>query len=352
MHRASYTPGSIPSKAPSPEQSHELDGSVATSPIASENKLVVGDERGILVVPFDDQERPRRVEPPGAVAGTPCLDGETVYVTSDGRLGGTDSAYVSAITASAGTKWQTKLPTDIVTMPTLRHGNLFIRSGNAYLALDADSGKTHWRNPDANRLIDGGFLAYENFGPAVGDDVVVFPDDDGITAADPANGDIRWRRKLEKVRSCPTVADGTVYVADVASGVHAFDVATGDRRWTWPGEGCWSPPAVSNGRVYATEKNDVVALGQGSGDVEWRTRKHGLHGAVQSGISVVGDSVLASSSSLGLTSVRTASNGGSADPGTLRWTLGGHGFNTPIVVEDRIVFVDYGGEQPSLRVMQ
>ena len=351
-HQASYERGSIPSEPPSADQSFELTGSVTTSPVASEDHLAVGDERGVLIVPFDDQELPRWVEPPGTVAGTPCLDGGTIYVTSDGRFGQTDTANVSAMAADGETMWQKDLSADVVTMPTVRDGTVFVRSGEGYLALDADSGETRWRNREADQLTDVDFLAFENFGPAAGSEVVVFPDSNGITATDPANGTIRWRRRLQKVRSCPVIADGTVYVADVKSGVHAFDAATGDRKWEWSGVGCWSPPAVSDGRIYATEANDVVALDQGSGDLEWRTRNHGLHGGVQSGVSVVGDTVLASSSSLGLASVRTESDGATDDPGTIRWMLDQSGFNTPIVVDDRIVFVEYGGDSPLLRVMR
>jgi outer membrane protein assembly factor BamB len=351
-HRASYDRGSIPSKSPSADRSYDLNGSVATSPVASENLLAVGDERGILVAPFDDQELPRWVEPPGTVAGTPCLDGETIYVTSYGRSGRTDTAHISALTASGETKWQTELPADVTTMPTIRDGTVFVRSGEGYLALDEDSGETRWRNSEAGQLTEVGFLAFENVGPVVSTDVAVFPDGDGITAVDPSNGSIRWRRRLQKVRSCPVIADETVYVADVKSGVHAFDATTGNREWKWSGVGCWSPPAVSDERVYATETDDVIALDVGSGDLEWRTRNHGLHGGVQSGVSVVGNSVLASSSSLGVACVQAESDRGTDDPGTLRWKLGGRGFNTPIVVADRIVFVEYGRDGPTLRVLK
>ena len=351
-HPASYERGSIPPKPQPIDRSIELAGSVATSPVASEDYIVVGDERGVLIVPFDGQDITRRVEPPGTVAGTPCLNAGTIYVTSDGRFGQTDTANVSAITTDGETTWQTELSSNVVTMPTVRDGTVFVRSGEGYLALDANSGETRWRNPDRDRLTEVDFLAFENFGPAVGGDVVVFPDSDGITAMDPTDGTIHWRRQLRMVRSCPVIADGTVYVADVKSGVHAFDLATGDREWEWSGVGCWAPPAVSNGRIYTTEVNDIVALDQESGNLVWRTRKNGLHGAVQSGLSVVGDTILASSSSLGLASVRTESEGVTAGPGTKRWMLGRGGFNTPIAVFDRIVFVEYGEDKPLLRIMR
>lgn len=351
-HRASYERGSIPSKTPSSEQSYELNGSVATSPVASEDVLAVGDERGILVVPFGSQELPRWLEPPGTVAATPCLEGETVYVTSDGRFGGTDAAHVSAVTADGEETWRTELAANVVTMPTVRDRAVYVRTGRGYLALDANSGETRWRTTAANWSTDPDFLAFENFGPAAARDVIIFPDRDGITAVEPANGTVRWRRKLQKVRSCPVIAGETVYIADVRSGVHAFDVATGHRQWEWSGVGCWSPPAVSDRRIYATEMDDVIALDRESGDLVWRTRKHGLHGTVQSGVSVIGDTVLASSSSLGLASVQTESDDAAGDPGTLRWRLGGRGFNTPIVVDNHIAFVEYSGGSPSLRLIE
>lgn len=355
--QASYERGSIPSKPPSTERSFELTGSMATSPVASEDHLIVGDERGVLIVPFDDQETSRWVELPGTVAGTPCIDNGTVYVTSDGRFGQTDTAHVSAITsnqvASNGEMtWQKELSADVVTSPTVRDGTVFVRSGEGYLALDADSGETRWRNSDASQLTELDFLAFENFGPAAGSDAIAFPDSDGITVTDPTDGSIRWRRQLQMVRSCPVIADETVYVADVKSGIYAFNAATGSQKWEWQGVGCWSPPAVSDGRIYATETSDVVALDQGSGTLEWRTRNHGLHGTVQSGLSVIGETILASSSSLGLVSVLTESDEVTDNPGTIRWTVGESGFNTPIAVNDRIVFVEYGGGNPLLRVIR
>ncbi|MEE6209066.1 PQQ-binding-like beta-propeller repeat protein [Salarchaeum sp. III] len=349
-HRASYAAGSVPSSPPETERSYGLRGSVATSPVASETHLVVGDQHGLRLVPFADDALARRIETQGRVAATPCLDGERVYVTTERSHDGTSTAHVSAMSESAGTLWETPLSAGSVPMPTLGDGGLFVRSADAYLALDADSGEVRWRNANADHMSADDFLAFENVGPAVGSDLVVFPDAAGITAVDPADGSVRWRRTLRKVRSCPTIADGTVYVSDVRSGVHAFDAATGDREWTWRATGCWSPPAVAHDRVYVTDPDDVVALDVRTGDVAWRMGEHGLHGSVHSGISVVGDMVLASSRGFGLASVRTEQSDG--DAGTIAWSLAGDGFNTPIAVGDRIAFVDYVGDEPSLRVLQ
>ncbi|RZV05183.1 outer membrane protein assembly factor BamB [Natrinema hispanicum] len=351
-HQASYEDGTIPFEAPSTDQSFSLSGSVATSPVASENYLAVGDEQDILVVPFDSRELPRRIEPPGTVAGTPCLDGQTVIVTSDGRRGKVDTARVSAITIDKEVTWQTNLSANIVTSPTVQDGAVFVRSSDKYIALDIDSGKTRWQNSNARQLSGVSSLEFENFGPAVGDDVVIFPDKDGITAMDPTNGTIRWQHQLQKVRACPVIAGKTVYVADVKSGIYAFDIETGDRKWKWAGTGCWSPPIVSNGNVFTTEVNDIVALDQATGELGWRTQKSGLHGSVQSGLSVVGDTILASSSSLGLVSVNANSDGASGSPGTKRWTLGSRGYNTPIVVDDFIAYVNYGVDNPTVRIVK
>jgi outer membrane protein assembly factor BamB len=350
-HPSSYADGSIPSKKPSVDQSFELTGSRTTSPVGNEDYLAVGDEQGVFVVPFADQEYPNRVEPPGTVAGTPCLDGDTVYVTSYEMFDETDTAYVSAMTVDGETTWQTDLSADMVTMATIRNGTVFARSDEAYFALDADSGEIQWRTPKAGPLKEG-YLSFENFGPAAGNDVVVFPDLQGVTAIDPADGSISWQHELQKVRACPTIADGTVYVADVHSGVHAFDATTGDRKWHWPHDGCWAPPVVSGEHVYTTDPDDVVALERESGELDWRTNEHGLHGGAQSGISVVGDTVLASSGASVLLNVQRKSGGLFDDPGTVRWMLDGSGLNTPIAVGDRIAFVAHEGNTPMLRVIQ
>jgi|GEM_PF-2559964 len=349
-HRASYAAGSVPSRPPETEQSYSLQGSVATSPVAAENRLVVGDEAGVRLVPFEEGAFARQIETASAVAATPCLDGETVYVPTEGRQDETDTARVSAMTESEGTLWETPLSADSVTMPALGDDTVFVRSAEAYLALDADSGEVRWRNTDADRMPKDSFLEFENVGPAVGDGVVVFPDATGITAVDPTNGNIIWRQTLQKVRSCPVIVDETVYVSDVRSGVYAFDAGIGTEKWRWPATGCWSPPAVAHDRVYVTDPDDIIALDASTGDVAWRMGEHGLHGSVHSGISVVGDAVLASSRGFGLASVRTEASDG--DAGTIAWSLAGDGFNTPIAVGDRLAFVDYAEDEPSLRVFQ
>jgi len=353
-HQGSYAGGSIPSEAPSADESFELSGSIATSPVASDDILAVGDERGVFVVPFADQELPRWVELPGSVAGTPCLDGRTIYVTSNGQSRSSETASVLAMTPDGETEWRTDLSADVVYSPTVRDGTVFVRSGENYLALDAASGEKRWEQPARTQFDERDLLSLENFGPAVGRDVVVFPDPDGVTATDLADGTVRWQHRLEMVRSCPVLADGTAYVADRSTGLHAFDAATGTRNWSWRETGCWSPPALSNGTVYVSTSggHHIVALAQQTGDLKWRTRAHGLHGSVRSGISVVGDAVLASSGSLGLVAVNTDSSTRSGDPGTKDWYLDNYGYNTPIVVDDRIIYVQYSPDGPRVRTLR
>lgn len=70
--------------------------------------------------------------------------------------------------------------------------------------------------------------------------------------------------------AAPTVADGTVYVANTQRpSVYAFDAATGDIEWTVEEGGSQTAPAVTDDAVYVSGRS-VLALDRADGSVRWR----------------------------------------------------------------------------------
>ncbi len=109
----------------------------------------------------------------------------------------------------------------------------------------------------------------------------------------------RWRYDLNAaVEGGPTVADGTVYVADRAGRVHALDAADGSRRWRIRIETdrdhalLVGSPAVVDGRAFLADhgRRALVALDAADGSVAWEVTD--VRGAVEAGPVVAGDLVL------------------------------------------------------------
>lgn len=348
-HTANYRRGSISSKEPSVNWRFKLEGKIATDPVASRDFVVVGDDvRGVVVIPLVEDSLPRWIELPATVGGTPAVDGRFVYAAWDDRYSRSKQAGVSAIGFDGETAWKTSVAAEVVLSPTITDERLYVRTGDSYLAIEKESGEVDWEQSAPAQFTGEDRLALMNVTPAVDDDVAVFPDGNGVTAVGRTDGEKRWQTELDTIRSCPVIADGSVFVSDVKQGVYALELASGSKRWHWPGTGCWSPPSVTSDRVYATEKSDVVALDLRTGELVWRTGEHGLHGSIQSGVSAVGDTIIGSSSSVSLAAVQAGDEGFLNEAGSKRWMIGKGGYNAPLVVDDRILFVEYGGDGPVL----
>ncbi|WP_128478429.1 PQQ-binding-like beta-propeller repeat protein [Halorussus pelagicus] len=351
-HVASYQQGFIPTESPSSARTFQLNGDIATSPVAINNYAAVGDGQGIVIIPLGEDDVTSRFTTPGTVGGTPAIDSDHVYATSDYRHSRTKQAVVSAIDLNGELKWETSYESRLATSPTLKNKTIYVRLADSHVALDKRSGETRWRQQSSGEITEADYLNYMNFGPAVSEDVVVFPDSSGVTAVDKRDGTVLWEKKLTKVRSCPVIADEHVFVSDIKGGVYSLDIQTGDQQWVWQGTGCWSPPAITNDRIYATEQSDVVVLNKRSGELEWRTDGHGVHGPIQSGISIVGNTILTSSSSLGLVAFKTEENRFVGDSNRKLWSIGQSGYNTPIASGENILFIEYGQNSPILHVLK
>ena len=109
----------------------------------------------------------------------------------------------------------------------LHGGRLWTGDGSSATALDATTGASaggaqSWRMPAF-----GGGHAFVSVGQSHSD-----PQARMLQAVDPATGAVRWEFAAERgIATTPTVAGGTVYVADMRRGLYGLRASDGARSW-------------------------------------------------------------------------------------------------------------------------
>mgnify|MGYP000291894983 CR=1 FL=1 len=168
--------------------------------------------------------------------------------------------------------------------PTVVNGTVYVGTrGSVVHAVDAESATETWRF-ELDEIPAGA--------PCVVDALLFVGDLSGtVYAVDAATGDEVWRerpdtavwniqpdRRRLKVRTSPTVADGTVYVG-TEKAVYALDAATGEKQWHFTVGGSaaefvhCSSPTVVDGTVYIVRDHTVArlyALDAETSDVVWK----------------------------------------------------------------------------------
>lgn len=171
--------------------------------------------------------------------------------------------------------------------PAYTDGKLFVASVDGQLlALDANTGKTVWRD-DTRTHGWFGFGKKKHYpdalyagGPSVSGDLLVVGTLDGhVYGLDAATGKQRWAAELsDEVISVPTIDEGVVYARTQDGRIYALDAATGTRKWvndqaevpllSLRGNG---PLLVAHGVVfYGSDDGKVVALRGDTGSAQWQ----------------------------------------------------------------------------------
>lgn len=135
-------------------------------------------------------------------------------------------------------------------------------------AVDGTTGKKLWSyNLDAPTGPD-------NTSPAVVNNVVYVCAGRFLEALDAKTGTLKWSSKLQYgglyLGASPTVANGTVYVADRF--VYAFDAITGKLKWQFGDNysSYDSSPFVKNGFLYiGNSSNEMVSINVETGKQNW-----------------------------------------------------------------------------------
>jgi outer membrane protein assembly factor BamB len=255
----------------------------------------------------------------GAVASSPAVLGDMVYVTNGLSVSetgsashyGAASATVHALDSVTGARrWRVFTGRGVESSPAVAPGALYGGSGDgvyfgandgSVYALDARTGAQVWAYQTSDRpppppgelehLEQYALGYFIRSSPAVaGGNVYIGGPHARILALDAAAGSLLWTwqtnaerlpgrsgtRPLDgdqtfpvMITSSPAVADGTVYVAGADSHAYALDAASGEPRWSrWVG-GRGSSPAVAGGTVYIGGAQAVYALDAASGQPWW-----------------------------------------------------------------------------------
>lgn len=139
--------------------------------------------------------------------------------------------------------------------PTRRGSTVYVGSGNALYALNANRGGARW-SFTTQGLVESS--------PTVADDRLYVGSNEGrLFAFNATTGSLRWRFEAgEPVRSSPTVVDGTVYVGTDEGVLYGIDADDGEETVRFePGTAIVSSPVVVDGRLYVgCDDTNVYAI--------------------------------------------------------------------------------------------
>jgi outer membrane protein assembly factor BamB len=193
--------------------------------------------------------------------------GNVVYAATNGNA-------VFALNATTGKQiWKRTTTSELNGKLMVAGSSVVISGGNGPYALAAAHGNQLWsrKSEGGSPLLVAGGVAYVAF--AAKSDVT-----GGVTALDPASGNILWTFPFGPVSDIAgqlAVADGVVYVPTSDGELFALSAANGAKRQRVAGFGAFGAGtiAVINGVVYAgldDKKGTVAAVSMASGKTLWR----------------------------------------------------------------------------------
>lgn len=243
------------------EWTTDAGGEVSSSPTVVDGTVYIGsDDKKVYALDADDGAVEWQYETDGEVDAAPAVVDGTVYV-------GSDDNHLYALDANDGSlEWRTETHS-VVASPTVVEDTVYVVSGGSngkLYALSALDGSIEWE-----REVSVGSAA----APTIVDETVYL----GAAAFDVTDGSTRWDAEMS-VSGSATVVDDTVYVAvdgdsDVTGSntVAAFDAADGTELWSYDtGDRIRSTPTVADGTVYVGSYDEhLYALDASDGTVEW-----------------------------------------------------------------------------------
>lgn len=211
---------------------------------------------------------------------TPLLTPELVIVAGTGDDAGARRTPVQAFERSTGKRrWQYRFPGagNTLASPHLVDGVVYVAAREGHVAaLDAATGAARWESKAKMGCCGVNALA-------VGADVVVVAEFDGLVALDAADGHERWRYLMPVSRLLaerPMIVGGRVMAFDGGGYVQAIDAQTGALLWerlTPRGDvgGAMDAMATDGQRVYAlngASRPALSALDLATGETLWTIR--------------------------------------------------------------------------------
>lgn len=304
-----------------------LEEETWASPVVSDGMVFIGTAAGNLhVLSAATGERSRTIKHSAPIHGAPLIAGDRAYLVD---ANGTLAAFA---TDTGALEWQTPLHATAAgqrprpanetfnrrtPVPVLVDRMLYVGSSDGHVyALDAETGRVHWRQP-VNAAVyatvgfagdtlwvgamDGSVIALDRAsgrerqrtrlpGPvvstpvAIGDRVIVGCRNYSLYGLGELDLKPQWRHTFwfSWIESVPAVDRGTLYIggSDYAR-VSATDATTGETHWATVVHGLtWGTPVVTADTVYAgtsaqrgailPHEGGIVALERRTGTIRWR----------------------------------------------------------------------------------
>lgn len=160
-------------------------------------------------------------------------------------------------------------PSSPATYADIDGGTVFVgtRGGKA-VSLDAATGETNWRFTNMGDVRTAPTYAEST--------LYVASEDPALHAIDPSIGTRQWQVTLDGPPTSPTVADGMVFVGTGAGTVYGFDAQSNEQRWRFETDGgIVAPPvpfddtvyvASTDGTLYALREEGAISPGDVTGD--------------------------------------------------------------------------------------
>ena len=241
--------------------------------VASGNFLFVGNLRGeIHAVNIGTGRKAGVYHFGSSVIGTPCIDGDTVYVAV-----ANDEDGLTAYNLTTGKiQWQAPIG-DIETCPLLLDNKILITTLNGKLiCLNKSTGGIIW----TNEITSERKTKFIHSSPASDGNVIVFGTDGGILyAVDVKGGQLRWSTKTNScIVASPAISNGRIFVGSTDSLLHAFDISNGKQFWSRNLHGkIYSSQAIDENHIYATIiGREVYCLNSEDGSLLWKTNVGGI----------------------------------------------------------------------------
>ena len=203
----------------------------------------------------------------GASVSSVAQAGNVAYVATNGNV-------ILALNATTGKQiWRRTTTSELNGQVMVAGGSVVIAGGNGPYALDAAHGNQLWsiKQEDQSQMLVTGGVAYVAFAAKSNTT-------GGVTALDPASGNILWTYEFGPVSDIaghPAVTNGVVYVTSTNGELFALSAANGALRRKVTGFGAFGPGTIAavNGVVYAgvdDKKGTVAAVDTATGKTLWR----------------------------------------------------------------------------------
>lgn len=252
-----------------------LDGASLTTPVAAGGRVYVGTFAGTVYAAEAATGRSLWTFRPTLegftkIRGLSYIDGRLFVVGSTSAGAGLVALDVSG-EEQPSQLWTAPLPDWSASAPLVAGGLVVVGCNDGTLiALDAANGQTKWR-----QRLQGDF--WRSNQAVSGNTLIALSYMGKVLAYDLQTGDPRWSQSLGgyfEPGASPVIVGDTVYAAssvDWAGKVAAFDLASGTRRWAYQTDrqdNLWMTPVVVRSAVIAPLQGTLYSLDASTGSLK------------------------------------------------------------------------------------